>query len=504
MHNTTRADSVTFTAIMPKYLDLQSPLSFFCALRLKSTPWARKCMVAALFLSLIQTGCWIRSFDASARPDLVLITIDSLRADHLELYGHTRPTAPNLLKLGRAGVTFKHAVAAAPWTLPSMASIHTGLPPSRHGATSNQSAIGKQHPAVASLLQASGYQTRAVVSHVFVGSSFGFARGFDDFNERHVQDHSGSSSEVLTQVALESFNAAGDGPTFLWVHYFDPHYSYERHPEYDFATGRTGRFGDSIDFESPNGTELLGVSAVAERYMIDVYDEEIAHTDKHVGALIDGVIGAGRDRGVIFVVTADHGEGFLDHNRFGHGRDLYDELIHVPLIIGGDIPRTMWGLSIGSPVETSSIATTLLQFAGVEEHTLRGMNLFDTALSRSTPSYVSSEGSYASGTDQRQVSVERGRWKMIQHLDNGRVELYNRHTDPGEQNNIAGDPKVARVQADMRAIMDIRLAEIPSPGTAPETTPNAKTAPAQISKAEREKLKALGYLESEGTSDAVH
>lgn len=485
-------DSVTVSASMLEHSVLRLPVRKQRVLRLDSlhlAPDLAGMGVGLLILStLFQLACGVRSFDASARPDLILITVDTLRADHLELYGHTRTTTPNITKLARSGIVFKHAVASAPWTLPSMASVHTGLSPSQHGAVNNATPISQRDPTVASLLEQSGYETQAVVSHVFVGSSFGFARGFDRFDERHLQGHDGSSSQALTAAALESFAATGDAPTFLWVHYFDPHYSYERHPEYDFATGRSGRFDSAIVFESPEGTELLDMSGSELRYMRDVYDEEIAHTDHHIGALIDGVLASGRDRPAIFFVTGDHGEAFLDHGRLGHGRDLYDELIHVPLIVGGDIDRTMWGLSVGSPVETASIATTLLGLAGVNDHGMTGTDLFDAALSRKISAYVFSEGSYARGHDGRKVSIERGRWKLIRHLDDGRLEFYDRGRDADETRNLVDDAKNARIRDELIAALDARISA--------NNQPPPKTAGAILSDDERKKLETLGYLDS--------
>lgn len=452
---------------------------------------------ALLLLSFLQLACWGRTFDASKHPDLVLITIDTVRADHLELYGYERVTAPNLTQLGRSGIVFEHAVAQAPWTLPSMASIHTGLPPSGHGAIDNASPIGDAHATLAEILRANGYRTQAVVSHVFIGHKFGFDRGFDAFDESLLQGHEGSSSRALTETALALFSVPSDAPTFLWVHYFDPHYSYLRHPEFNFASGPRGRFGDAIHFATPEGTELYDVSQVEKRYMSDVFDEEIAHTDRWIGALIEGVLASDRDRAAVFVVTADHGEAFLERGRLAHGKDLYDELIHVPLIIGGDIDPALSGLTVGHPVETASIATTLLRLAKVEQHPIAGVDLIASALDQSIPSQVFSEGSYARGRDQRKVCIERGRWKLIQHLDTDRFELYDRTTDPGEQHNLIDDPGSAFMRDTLTAAIAPRTRKVRAQSRIAKGSAKGGAKEARLSEAEREKLRALGYLELE-------
>ena len=442
---------------------------------------------AGLLLSLPLVGCGNRSFDASKRPDIVLITLDTVRADHLELYGYPRATAPNLARLGASGIVFERAVAQAPWTLPSMASIHTGVAPSEHGAVDNASPIDAALPTLAEVLKTSGYRTQAVVSHVFVGSQFGFGRGFDSIDESHIPGHDGSSSRVLTQTALALFGQPSDAPSFLWVHYFDPHYSYLRHAEFDFATGRSGRFGDAIHFASPEGTELLDLSPIERQYMSDVYDEELAHTDHWLGSLIEGVLAADRNRAAVFIVTADHGEAFLERGRLAHGKDVYDELIHVPLVIGGDLEDSMRELRIGQPVETASIAATVLGLARVEQHSVPGTDLISATLSHELPPHVFSEGTYARGSDGRKLAIVHGSWKLIHHLDDDRYELYDRAHDPGELKNLFDDPASAKIK-DM-------LIDASAQRSAALRALTAREIKAALSRAEREKLRALGYLE---------
>ncbi|MDP6978331.1 MAG: sulfatase [Myxococcota bacterium] len=445
--------------------------------------------VWALSLLVASGGCWIRTFDRDKQPDLVLITVDTLRADHLDLYGHDRPTSPALTKLGREGIVFYQAMAAAPWTLPSMASIHTGTPPSVHGAVSNERAIAPGLPTVAEALHKKGYRTVAVTSHAFVGRGFGFDNGFDVFDDSHQAGHRGETSRALTTTALELLHADPDSPTFLWVHYFDPHYSYERHPEYAIAEGLRGRFGDTIDFASPDGRELHDVSRSELDYMRDVYDEEIAHTDHWIGQLVEGVRDAERDRAAIFVVTADHGEAFLEHGQLGHGRGLYDELIRVPLIIGGDIDRTIRGVGTSRAVETAAIATTLLGLAGIEENPFPSIDLVDTAMSRAAPPFAISEGSYARGSDGRKVALTQGHWKLIHDLDSDSYEFFNRRADPAERHDLADDPK------SQRKLERLRAALAPHSQAVRAMESKGEAGRAEVEPDEAARLRALGYLD---------
>lgn len=455
--------------------------------------------LAAALVSIFVSGCWIRTFDATKRPDIILVTMDTVRADHLELYGAPRPTAPNLTTLSRSGITFTKAAASAPWTLPSMASIHTGRPPSEHGAMDNASPIASNKPTIAEVLKTSGYRTQAVVSHVFTGQKFGFDRGFDVFDQSLVQGHGGSSSQQLTEAALKHFTSDGpegdDAPTLLWVHYFDPHYSYERHEEYGFATGPPGKLTSPIVFQSPDGTELLNSSRTETEFIRAVYDEEIAHTDHWIGALIEGVRDSNRDRPAIFVVTADHGEALLERDRLGHGKDLYDEFIRVPLVIGGDIERSMWGLTVGRAVETASIATTVARLARLEDDPFPGVNLIDTALSHRSPTFVFAEGSYARGRDQRKLAVLHGTIKLIRHIDDDRVELYNLSEDKVERHNLVDDPKYARplkalLEASEERFERLQAITHPDRNAADEARDELGLSPD-----ERAKLEGLGYIE---------
>lgn len=450
------------------------------------------------FSALFASGCWIRTFDPEKRPDLVLITVDTLRADHLGLYGHDRPTSPAITKLGREGIVFQQAFASAPWTLPSMASIHTGKPPHVHGAFTNGRPIDAALPTVAEALDRAGYRTIAVTSHAFVGRGYGFDRGFDTFDDRNQADHRGSTSQALTEAALAHLAEDRDAPTFLWVHYFDPHYSYERHPEYGIATGMSGRFGDVIDFESPDGRELLDMNRSELEYMRDVYDEEIAHTDHWIGRLVEGVRDADRDRAAIFVLTADHGEAFLERGRLAHGRDLYDELIRVPLVISGDIDRTIRGVGTRRPVETAAVATTLLGLAGIEEDPFAGVDLVDTALNRQTPPFAVSEGSYARGRDGRKVALIDGDWKLIHDLESEGFELYNRRADPAERKNLIDDEKSQRKLEMLMAPLLER-----SQAVREVYASRAPVAAARPSAEETARLRALGYLEPEASSGSA-
>ena len=181
-----------------------------------------------LLLYLLQVDVRLRS------PNLlnvILITIDTVRADHLASYGLTRSTSPNLDALARKGTLFENCISQAPWTLPSMASLHTGLYPSEHGAYHHTTRISDHQSTLAEAFGKANYATAGIVSHGFVASSYGFRQGFDTFNEDHIRGHGGVSSAEVTNTAIAHLQKHQNRPFFLWVHYFDPHYDYTSYPE---------------------------------------------------------------------------------------------------------------------------------------------------------------------------------------------------------------------------------------------------------------------------------
>ena len=165
--------------------------------------------------------------------------IDTLRADHMEAYGYDRRTAPVFDRLASSGVRFQHALSQAPWTLPSMASLHTSLYPSQHGAVGADTALPQAAETLAERLGTLGYHTVAVVSHEFITANHGFAQGFDVFDESNVVGHEAVTSTDLTLTALARLGGMSE-PFFLWVHYFDPHFTYVRHSKFSFADGYEG------------------------------------------------------------------------------------------------------------------------------------------------------------------------------------------------------------------------------------------------------------------------
>ena len=388
------------------------------------------------YLSLVLLALAATGTAACEQPNVVLVTVDTLRADHLDVHGYPRATAPALTEIARFGVRFDQAHSQAPWTLPSMASVHSSLYPSQHGAVQALTALPDSANTLAEYLRATGYHTVAVISHDFVDQKHGFGQGFDVFVERNEGGHSAVTSETLTRDALAQLDDAEE-PFFLWVHYFDPHFTYVRHPEIGFADGYSGSLPDALSSERlvDAGREM---SRADLDYVKAVYDEEIRHTDHWVGTLWNDIrLRFGEDRTVL-IFTANHGEYFLERGRFFHGRDVYSELVHVPLVIAGAIDETLHGTVVQQPVETRSIPKTVAGMLERRSGAFDGVDLLDVARGgRSAP--VFSEGSRAWNTDQRKRAVVHEGWKLIHDLERDGFELYHLPSDPPERRDLWRD-----------------------------------------------------------------
>lgn len=415
-------------------------------------------------------------------PNIILITIDTLRADHLAIHGYHRETAPSISKLATQGVTFMDAVAPAPWTLPTLASIHSSLYPSEHAVVGAKTRLSASVDTLAEILQRAGYTTIGVVSNRFASTNYGMSQGFDFFDDSQIVGHHEVSSPGLTRIATEAVATVGDPPFFLWVHYFDPHFSYVRHPEFGFAEGYNTQFGDTIS--NANVREAFGAGGVSEAdiaYAKGVYDEEIAFTDRWIGALLNHP-SLQSHRGRVTVLTADHGEYFMERGRFFHGEDVYTELVHVPLIIAGDIQRDLIGSTVTHPVSLTSIPATLMSRLGIRDHDFKGSDLL-ASTGDSAPKPAFAEGSHLWGRGNTNKAIVSPAWKLIQTPSQEAFELYDRRRDPTEKNNRYSELRTAETESLKQALINFPE----SPALDPD---EAKTDAETL-----RQLEALGYVE---------
>lgn len=412
------------------------------------------------------------------RPDLVLVVIDTLRADHLGLYGYDRPTSPGLDALAERCLVYEDALSPTSWTLPSFASLLTGTEPHRHGAGVNpgerntQAPLSDALPTVPERLAAKGYRTGGIVTNPYLKASFGLGRGFQHYDDalglahmmmllhpidqlpfRAMPDRTYRLAPRMLKAARTFWKQTEGGPRFLMLHLMDPHKPYNA-PAEDRA--------------------VIGTSSDA---VMDVYDAEIRFADRHLAPFVEELLA----EGATVLITADHGEEFGDHpgaypgERWPpdvrHGHTLYQEQLHVPLIAcapGGT------GARVTRPVRSLDVAPTLLALAGAEPIDHDGQPLSELlGTSAPTPQPRRAQ-SIRYGTEKRAV-IDVDGFKLIesQHGE----ELYVLPLDPREQQDQA------EAQAERRAGLRLLL---PAQGEGEA---------AEIDAATLEALKAVGYVD---------
>lgn len=336
---------------------------------------SRITIICLVWLGLPLASCSRQPDAQPAEPhrSVLLVVIDTLRVDKLGCHGSQLGATPRIDALAEVGVRFERAYSHAPWTLPACASILTSLYPPQHGAGGRVPDFRRLPDSIRTLpecFQDAGFATAAVVNVDFLTKTFGMTQGFDhvDF-EVYPSNIQVRPAKATTEAALKWLRSGGKRPFFLLVHYFDPHLVYAPPPEYRRA------FAEPEDRNSASwvfGTRqqivayrqgLVNFDTATIRRAERLYDGEVAYTDHEVGQLLDGLGELGLADSTVVVLTADHGEEFLDHGGFEHGHSLYEELVHVPLIIYAAGQAT--GRSVASVVGHVDLAPTLCELAGI-------------------------------------------------------------------------------------------------------------------------------------------
>jgi arylsulfatase A-like enzyme len=317
---------------------------------------------------------------ASLPDDVVLISLDTVRADRLALYGAGRDTSPHLDELARGAFVFEQAVAPSNWTLPSHASIFTGQLPERHGVRGPFRRLGEQHaPLLAESFRAAGYETVAVTAGGFVHPEFGFARGFERYGTREVVqlDVEGTHPELHPASAaerswlLELLRRPRRRPLFLFVHTYTAHdYRAERADLLAVGVPESGLGDVPAGFTAATGARWLADAAardgedVAVARVRSLYDATLRGADRLVGDVAGALRSAGRLERTLLAVFSDHGEELYEHGRFGHAGYLWEELIRVPLLLR--IPGRQ-GRRVPQVVSLVDLAPTLRALAGLPD-----------------------------------------------------------------------------------------------------------------------------------------
>ena len=432
----------------------------------------------------------LHDLDAYGRArGVVLVSVDTVRRDHVGAYGYARPTTPRFDALAREGLLFDDAVSTSSWTLPAHLSMLTGVDPGRHGGVDSRHGFNRAVPTVPALLRAAGFATRAVTSHLYVSGVYGLGEGFEHLDFR--QDRKATD---VADRGIDLLDRFGDRPFFLFLHLYDPHWHYDppdwarRMFETSYAGSVTGLWQDF------SRRDPKGVSAADLAHLLALYDGELRYADHEVGRVLDHLSARGLDQSTLVVITSDHGEEFLDHGSWEHQKTLYEEVVRVPLALRGP---GVTARREPAPASLLDVAPTILAWAGIAVPPgVTGRAWLGAGAAPDRETYGETDQT-VDATHKLFLRGGAARWKAIVSLSaDGKEtvseEWYDLSSDPAERKSVApaaaiADPIRQRALARWRA----------GRGAA------GAARPVCLSPEQQERLRALGYLGGGSSQDCA-
>jgi len=401
---------------------------------------------------------------APSGPSFILISIDSLRPDHLGCYGYARETSPTLDRLAREGTLFETAWSSTSWTLPAHAALFTSLPDRVHGCYDGDRWLARNRTTVAEAFKDAGYETVGFFSGPYLHPNYGLSQGFGSYHDctsysdktiALLQGKAPENAEspldlcfkdITNDIVLESVTRWLDerpgGPFFMFIHMWDVHYEYIPPPPYDTLFDPDHR-GKTVSPVYPEGVNLRAAVSTRQprslEHLKSLYDGEIRWTDDTLARLFAKLKAIGHFDDTVIVVTADHGEAFGEHGVLGHHYTLFEEEVRIPLIIRYP-PSVPAGRRVREVAHITDIAPTLLSLASLPPMPhARGRDL--TPLLRANPAPwtetpVLSELLNPLVTG-RQMALRTKRWKLARLIDTGHVTMFDLEKDPGEQRPLS-------------------------------------------------------------------
>ncbi|MCB9489445.1 MAG: sulfatase-like hydrolase/transferase [Deltaproteobacteria bacterium] len=463
--------------------------------------------------------------------NLIVLVLDTLRADALGVYGHPGGLTPHLDALAKRGVLFKRVVSESSWTRPSMGTLFTGLNSREHGCRHLFGVLDENLVTIPEIMRQRGLRTGAVVTNAILKGHFGFGQGFDFFVDQTKTDEAsywmtgrlparmagltvGKQTRKVddADLAVDRFlrwlpkNADGP-PVFGWLHLFDTHSPYE--PPEPFRSRLVPPDADKYEFTYDyDGADLARTNTKAGMTAYrSLYDAELAFADEQIGRFIQALQDRGFWKNTVLVFLADHGEQFREHGALLHANGLYQEEVHIPLIVAGaGVPE---GQVVDTPVPLLAVPTALFDLAGLPRpKSLVGKGWEGLTHPSTTQAIVSEIDTEMHGRRVSDISVRRGPWKMILDMESREKELYNLDEDPGETHDLlakddeeendaeAGETtpeqqaRAERIKQIVRELDDHLSAYDAAYPRPPEIDPEAFT-----DAASRAALKSLGYIQ---------
>lgn len=436
---------------------------------------------------------WFFGFREEIKPNVILISIDTLRADHLGCYGYPQDTTPNLDRLAAEGMRFDRVHSTTSWTLPAHVSLMTGLPNELHDVRHDTIRLDPAREMLAEQFKRAGYKTAGFFGGTYLGEDYGFAQGFDRYEncgapsakqlkelgrnpleaefEAESLSHRVITAEKIENKAEAFLRNAGEDPFFLFLHHWDVHYDYRAPSEYVrlFAPNYRGSLDPSAFMANPKIAPDMSAEDLA--WVIAHYDAEIRWVDFQIGRLLETLDELGLRENTYVVVTADHGEEFFEHGNKGHRKTLYEESLRIPLIIAGP------GINAGdtrNQARIFDIMPTILDLCGLPAGSecygvslaplTRGKNpdhlreLRTVAELTDIPLVPNDEGTVDAADHYFQLdAVTMGDHKRIEwrrrdfreerldgEIQDDRTHLFDLSKDPGETKNLANEaPDIA-------------------------------------------------------------
>lgn len=331
------------------------------------------CRAVAVVLAIgLLAACAAGDAGPAPRPaNLLLITLDTMRADHLGCYGYPRPTSPAIDRFAASSTVFADVTCSMPTTLPSHVTIFTGQPPEVHGATRNGQLVESYPTSCFDLMSAAGARTAAIVSAGVVGRRYVEPLGFDEvIFDRPSPDTFQVGAEVVSDNAVRWLADHGDQPFALWLHYYDPHepYTPPASEAARFTRGYRGPLPDALETEWLVGlNEPAAAAALSDedrRHVVDLYDAEVAFMDGQIGRVLTALDAAGLAASTVVVIVADHGQAHGEGSFWGHGERLLEPVIKVPLLVR--VPGEPGGRVVPAAVETLDLMPSLIELLHLE------------------------------------------------------------------------------------------------------------------------------------------
>jgi arylsulfatase A-like enzyme len=412
------------------------------------------CLCSSVLINLLVLGQ--KLFYPPSGPNVLLIVTDALRADHLGCYGYNRPTSPNIDKFAEQSLLFEKAMSNAPWTKPSIASIFTSLYPHEHKAFNWPDDLDDACITLAEIFQNQNYTTFSIQANEIITKNYNFNQGFQSYEEMLKE-----KGEKITAKFADWLKKNKNKTFFCYLHYMEPHLPYNAPEEFNLIFEpialHSSITGKATAYELRILNEM-GLSSEDKQHLINLYDAEIRYFDSNFKTIFENLKKLGIFDRTLIILTADHGEEFWDHNGFEHGHTLYNELLHVPLIMKYSSHLPSKRLSFY--VQLVDLFPTILSLSKIQNNFhLRGQNLIPNVLNDAPLNNEIFLEALSFGAEKKAI-IKDG-WKLIEntgvmHKDSLRplgnfseyfhhgyeqiFEIYNIHKNFSEDFNLINDP----------------------------------------------------------------